>query len=68
MSESFQYKSQIDTSVKKEVKYWTKKWNVSPQQLNGAIKATGSTNVTKVEEYINQLKFRVRRPRFIKNL
>jgi len=62
---SYQYNPQIDTGDRKAVRYWTKKWNVSSQQLVGAIKATGSNSVVMVEEYLQNRKFRVKRPRFI---
>ena len=62
---NFQYKSNIDTGDPEEVKYWTNKWNVSSQQLVGAVRATKSTSVIVVEEYLFNRKTRNRRPRFI---
>lgn len=45
-------KSRINTHESYEVQYWTKKWDISAQQLTGAIRATDSTSVRKVEEYL----------------
>lgn len=47
-------KSRINTSETYEVQYWTKKWDISHQQLVGAVKATESTSVKKVEEYLKK--------------
>ena len=47
-------KSRINTSEPYEVQYWTKKWGISRQQLQGAVTATGSTSVKKVEEYLKK--------------
>lgn len=37
-----------------EIAYWKKKLNVSGQQLAGAKKATGSTSVTVIKEYLKK--------------
>ena len=66
--ENFQYKGDIDTSNPEEVKYWTNKWNISSQLLTGAIKASGSNQVVVIEEYIENRKRRVKRPRYIAQL
>lgn len=68
MEKNFQYKSEVETTDPLEVKYWTKKWNISSQQLVGAIKATGSNSVLVLEEYLFNRKTRNRRPRFITQL
>lgn len=68
MEKNFQYKSEVETTDPQEVKYWTKKWNISSQQLVGAIKATGSNSVLVLEEYLFNRKTRNRRPRFITQL
>ena len=47
-------KSRINTSEPYEVKYWTEKWDISTQQLVGAKKATDSTSVKKIEEYLKK--------------
>jgi|LakMenEpi03Aug12_release.lakeMendotaPanAssembly.Ray.scaffolds.fasta_scaffold4108721_1 hypothetical protein len=49
-------KTRINTSEPYEVAYWTKKWDISSQQLTGAIRATDSTSVKKVEEYLKKNK------------
>jgi hypothetical protein len=64
----FQYQAEINTSNPDEVLYWTRRWNVSSQQLVGAIKATQSNSVVVIEEYLANRKFRKRRPRFITQL
>ncbi|MBL7819463.1 MAG: DUF3606 domain-containing protein [Saprospiraceae bacterium] len=48
----YQDRTRINTKEPYEVDYWTKKWNISSQQLNGAIKATDSTSVKKIEKYL----------------
>jgi|GEM_PF-6404432 len=65
---SYHYKNTIDTSNRDEVKYHTSKWNISPQQLVGAIRATGSKNVAIIEEYLFNKKQKPKRPRFIQQL
>jgi hypothetical protein len=67
-SPDFQYQAEINTSNPEEVLYWTKRWNVSSQQLVGAVKATQSNSVVLIEEYLANRKFRKRRPRFISQL
>jgi hypothetical protein len=68
MENNFQYKSTVETNDPLEVKHWMKKWNVSSQQLVGAIKATGSNSVLVIEEYLFMRRTRKRRPRFISQL
>ncbi len=67
-SSDYQYKADVDTSNAAEVKYWTNRWNISPQQLTGAIRATKSTSVIVIDEYLFNRKNRPRRPRFINQL
>ena len=64
----YQYSSLIDTTDRNAVKYWTSKWNVSPQQLVGAVKATGSNSLVVVKEYLDNRKFKKKRPRYIGQL
>ncbi len=37
-----------------EVQYWSRKWGISPLQLESAIKAAGSNIAKYVEEYLKQ--------------
>ena len=39
-----------------EVAYWKKTFDVTGQALAGAIRATGSTSVKKVQEYLKHKK------------
>jgi hypothetical protein len=45
-------KTRINKNEPYEMKYWTKKWDISNQQLIGAITATDSTSVKKIETYL----------------
>lgn len=63
-----QYNGTIDTNDKEQVKYWTTKFNVSSQQLVGAVKATGSNSVATIEEYLFERKNRPRRKRYISQM
>lgn len=65
MENLIQYNGTINTNDKAEMKYWTTKFNVSPQQLVGAIKATGSNSVGVIDEYLFNRRNRKKRPRFI---
>lgn len=49
-------RSRINTNEKYEVEYWTGKWNISPQQLTGAVRDTGSTSVKEIEAYLRKNK------------
>jgi hypothetical protein len=49
-------RSRINVGEIYEVKYWTDKWCISREQLNDAIRATDSTSVKKVEEYLKKNK------------
>lgn len=44
----------INTHESYEVSYWTKKWLISPQQLRGAVRATGSSSVKEIEQYLRK--------------
>ena len=44
------------STQKHEIAYWKKKLNVSGQQLAGAKKATGSTSVKVIREYLKKKK------------
>jgi len=50
----YQDRSKISTSESYEVQYWTKKWDISHQQLTGAMRATESNSVKKIEEYLKK--------------
>ena len=45
-------KTRINMKERYEVAYFKEKFGVTGQALAGAIKATGSTSVKKVEEYL----------------
>lgn len=44
----------INTKETYEVSYWTKKLDITPQQLVGAKTATGSTSVKKIQDYLKK--------------
>jgi len=44
-------RSKINTGEKYEMEYWKKKFDVSPQQLTGAVRSVG-TNAKDVEKYL----------------
>ena len=46
-------RTRINTSEPYEMDYWKKKFDVSGQQLAGAVRAVGSS-VKKVTEYLNK--------------
>lgn len=37
-----------------EIKYWAKKFNISPQELGGAKRATHSTSVKEITKYLRE--------------
>ncbi|HTJ48886.1 MAG TPA: DUF3606 domain-containing protein [Cyclobacteriaceae bacterium] len=43
-------------SERYEIDYWTKKLKVTPQELGGAKRATGSESVSKITKYIQDKK------------
>ncbi len=47
-------KTRINKNEQYEVEYFKNKWNISSQQLLGAINATNSTSVKKIEEYLKE--------------
>ena len=47
-------RTRINKNESYEMAYWTRKWSISPQQLRGAIRATGSVNVKKLQEYLKK--------------
>jgi hypothetical protein len=47
-----QDRTRINMKERYEIDYWKKKFKVSGQALAGAIRATGSSNVKKVEAYL----------------
>jgi hypothetical protein len=49
-----QDRTRINMNEDYEIQYWTKKWNISPQQLRGAGRATGSSAVSKIEKYLKE--------------
>lgn len=40
------------------IHYWTKKWHVTPRQLNDAILYTGSLNPVRIKEYLQKNSWR----------
>ena len=49
-----QNESRIDPS---QLTYWTGQWQISSQQLQQAIKATGSNSVKEIKEYLRSKGF-----------
>ena len=49
-------KTRINMNEPYEVAYWKKTFDVTGQALAGAIRATGSTSVKKVQEYFKHKK------------
>jgi hypothetical protein len=49
-------RSRINPKESYEMQYWKKALGVSSQQITGAIRATGSRSVKKVENYIKKKK------------
>ena len=49
----------IDFKRIQEIIYWSKKWEVSPNQLIKAYTATESREVKKIEEYLREKGFAV---------
>lgn len=47
-------RTRINKNEPYEIDYWTNKWDISTQQLLGAMRATDSTSVKKIEEYIKE--------------
>lgn len=47
-------RTKINTHESYEISYWKTKWKISSQQLTGAIRATRSNQVKKVEAYLKQ--------------
>lgn len=47
-------RTKINTHESYEISYWKNKWNISSQQLTGAIRATQSNQVKKVEAYLKK--------------
>ncbi|HIB36343.1 DUF3606 domain-containing protein [Mesonia sp.] len=45
-------KTRINFNQEHEKQYWKKKFNISGQQLRGALDATNSTSVKKVTKYL----------------
>lgn len=52
----FRDKTRINLHENYEKEYWKNKWDISGQQLAGAIRAVESTSVKKVEEYLKDKK------------
>jgi hypothetical protein len=48
----FRDKTRINMNEAYEKQYWKRRYRVSGQALAGAIRATGSTSVKKVEAYL----------------
>jgi len=49
-------RSLISMSENHEVAYWTKRFNVTREQLSKAIDGAGSNSAEKVEKYLQQKK------------
>ena len=47
-------RTRINMNEAYEVQYWKDKWNISSQQLSGAIRAAGSASVKKIETYLKE--------------
>lgn len=50
---------EIDFKKIQDIVYWSKKWEVSPNQLIKAYTATQSREVKKIEEYLREEGFAV---------
>jgi uncharacterized protein DUF3606 len=53
----FRDRAEINLNEPYEVQYWTKKWRIPVEELNAAVKATGSKNVGKIEKFITGKEF-----------
>ena len=47
-------RDRISTSEDYEVRYWSEKFGVSPQELIDAVKASGSNSPDQVEAYLKR--------------
>lgn len=47
-------RTQINTSEDYELQYWSKKFNVSPDELREAVEKTGTNDASRVEEYLSK--------------
>ena len=52
----FRDRTRINTQEPYEMQYWKKRLGVSGQQLAGAVRATGSSSVKKIEAYLKEKK------------
>ncbi|HEY0045452.1 MAG TPA: DUF3606 domain-containing protein [Flavobacterium sp.] len=46
-------RSRINTSEDYEVRYWTEKFGITAEELEEAIRQTGSSSADRVEEYLS---------------
>jgi hypothetical protein len=49
----------VNLSRLDEIVYWTKKWEISPNQLLLAIRATQSNNVQVITQYLRERGFAI---------
>lgn len=49
----------VNLSRLDEIVYWTKKWEISPNQLLQAVNATHSNNVQTITQYLRERGFAV---------
>lgn len=47
-------RSQVNSNEHYEVEYWSKKWNITPDELKETIKNSGTNSVEKLQKYLNQ--------------
>lgn len=52
--QDYRDKTRINMNEPYEVAYWKKKFGVTGQALAGAVRATGSSSVKKVAEYLKE--------------
>jgi hypothetical protein len=50
-------KTHLNLDQISEIVYWTKKWEISPEQLLSAVNATKSNSIPKIEAYLRQQGF-----------
>lgn len=45
-------RTRVNINEQYEVEYWSKKFNVTPQELRDAVRETGSESVKEIEEFL----------------
>ena len=48
----FRDRAVINMNEPYEVQYWTRKWNIPPEELKDAVEITGSSSVSTIEKFI----------------